>query len=1263
MSEKAEMEKKQLPVELKINGQLVSARPGQTILEVVQEQNLDRIPTLCYDPRLEPYGSCFLCVVEVKGARGLVPACTTRVRDGMEVTTRSERIMNARKTALELLLSDHYADCVCPAHANCPAGVDVQGYISLAMLGYYEQALALIKQTNPLPLVCGRVCVRKCELNCRRNFVDEPVGINYVKRFVVEHSDHKKIKLKKKPATGKKVAIIGGGPAGLTCAYYLALEGHSIKIFEEMPALGGMLRWGIPEYRLPKEELDKEIGEILELGVKVELGKKLGRDFMIESLQKKDGFDAVFLALGAPKGQKLGVPGEDAEGVESAIDFLRNTALYGAKKLYGRVAVVGGGNSAIDASRTALRSGAKEVVLLYRRTRKEMPAHPEEVEAAEKEGVNLEVLCAPVEALTEKGRLKALKCIRMELGEPDESGRRRPVPIKGSEFEYPCDFVFSAIGQGTEPEVFEKESSATKPSLSRKGTVKVDEKTMATNLPGVFAGGDLVSGPSVAIDAIRDGQRASRVIHHYLISGEIRSPEPVFASKKEAFEKLSKELFEEIEKKPRHHLPEREPKERVKDFKEGEFSLSEADMKEEVSRCLECGCVAQFECQLRQYADEYKIDISRLAGAVRKYKLDQSHPLITLDPNKCILCGRCVRTCAEIVGLSVLGYVGRGFPTVIKPALGKSLLDSNCISCGECVESCPTGALSAKLPYLRQGPWRAKKVASVCNFCSLGCELELNVSANGLFWASSRETNGRRKGELCLKGRFGAGLINHSEQRLANPWLKDNNELKEADLESAIKQASRLLSQTIKRYGSDAVAVFASPRMTFEECYAVGKFARQVLGTDQITSFRELKRGGPRRDLDEILGGTFSSCAVEDIYSAELILVVGADPSMHNPVISMKLRRAIKNSAKLVVINSGNIDLVRFSSLWLDPRRGTIHLVLAEALKKIMERGRNEEWANHSGFQELKQSLGELGLDEISRLSGVEPEKIEKLVEMILGAKNLVAIYDLDDGLEKAPNDLSLLAQLLILTGHIDQPGNGLLLLESDCNSVGAKLAGMKQGILPGGYYLKDASAKNWESYWGKNFEQRQDKNPKPLLERFKAGEIKTAVVILEDPLSDPNAEELFKNLESLIVIDLFMTETAKNAQLVLPASSLAETQGSIISFDRKIKAIELASQPKSLLNNLELFSKLALGLKARISVDKPEAVRKEFCELVGVSYESLEKARKDSGVFPFSQKFPNFKRFQKVELGERQMQFVRSSVSSIEVYLEKRLAQMGLVK
>jgi len=1266
MSSKPESERAQLPVELKINGQTVQARAGQTVLEVVREQGLDDIPSLCYDPKLEFFGSCFLCVVEVKGARGLVPSCTTRIRDGMEVFTRNERITNARKTALELLLSDHYADCTCPGQRACPAGVDVQGYLGLAKLGFFEEALRLIKERNPLPVVCGRICVRKCEVKCRRNEVDKPVGINYVKRFSAEHADHALVRPPVKPATGKRVAVVGGGPAGLTCAYYLRQQGHAIKIFEAMPKLGGMLRYGIPEYRLPKAELDKEIQEILDLGMEVVFEKKLGLDFTVNSLMNQERFDAVFLTPGAPQSSKLDVPGEDAEGIESALTFLRDTELHGPRKLHGKVVVVGGGNVAVDAARTAIRSGAEEVVLLYRRTRKEMPAHHEEVDAAEQEGVRLEMLAAPVEVIAENGRLQGLQCLKMELGEPDQSGRRKPVPIQGSEFEYRCDFVFSAIGQKTEPEAFNRESKDTKPAISRRGTIEVNEGTMATNRPGVYAGGDVVSGPAVVIDAIAHGHRAADMIHQYLTTGAMQVPEPPFISQREAFGQIPPRMYEEVERVPRHQMPERPAAERKQDFIAVELGLLQPDMEAEAARCMECGCKAQFECDLRRYATQYQVDIMKLSGAVRRHQLDHSHPLITLDPNKCILCGRCVRMCADILNQSILGFVGRGFTSQIKPALGRPLAETACISCGACVETCPTGALTAKLPYGRQGPWKVKQSPSVCGFCSVGCSLDLQVVTDGLLWATAPSNSHPGSGDLCLKGRFGTGLI-QGPDRLRKPLVRKNHQLQETSWDEALDTAGRLLLKVRKQKGSEAVAVLAAPRMTLEECYLVGRMTRAALGTDQIGSWGEFRRGGPRHDLDTIMGGTASTCSREDLCSADLVWVVGADPSATHPVVSMMVRRAARQGTKVVVINSSNIDLVRSSRLWLDPRRGTLGILLAGLLRRIMDRSVLKARFSHLDPDELRglrDSLANATLDEVGRVSGVESSKIDELADLLTTAQKVVAVYDLQDTLERAPDDLVGLAQVLGLTGHLNQPGSGLLLLQPDCNSEGGRLAGMREGELPGGNPVRNqAVRRRVAACWKADLEGMAGERKAGLTSQLTAGRLAAALVMLQDPFRDPEAVRVLGDLEALVVVDHFLSETAKMAQVVLPAATLAESDGTVVSFDRRLQAVTRVCSPPGGLSTAEVIAKLSQTLGHQIPAAEAAEVRREISALLGILPERLEQARAEGGKWPDPGQTPQFQRLQRVQLISKMSAPVRCPDATLDNYLERRLTQLGMTR
>ena len=398
-----------------------------------------------------------------------------------------------------------------PCSLTCPAHINVQGYVQLIKQGKDAEAVKLIMDRLPLPGVLGRVCPHPCEEECRRNSVDEAVAICNLKRFAADQIDWSTFTMPKAEPRPEKVAIVGSGPAGLSCAYHLARKGYQCTIFEALPVAGGMLRVGIPDYRLPKDVLDQEINAILRLGVEIKYNMAIGKDFTIDSLFA-DGYQAVFLGTGCHVGMKMNVPGEDAPGVMQGVDFLRKYVLKEPFELGKHVAVIGGGNVAIDVSCTALRLGSK-VTLVYRRTRDEMPAHPWEVEQACAEGVENMYLTAPVAVVTDdSGKVKALKCQKMELGEPDASGRRRPVPIPGSEFDLPCDMIIPAIGQRADVKYLENSGI----QLSRWKTPEVDEVTLATSRPGVFAAGDLTTGPWIAIGAVAGGVEAAESIDRYL---------------------------------------------------------------------------------------------------------------------------------------------------------------------------------------------------------------------------------------------------------------------------------------------------------------------------------------------------------------------------------------------------------------------------------------------------------------------------------------------------------------------------------------------------------------------------------------------------------------------------------------------------------------------------------------------------------------------------------------------------------------------------
>jgi heterodisulfide reductase subunit A-like polyferredoxin len=479
--------------------------------------------------------------------------------------------------------------CHAACRDACPLHMNVPGYIKLIAEGQNEEAYKLIRATNPLPGICGRICYAPCQEACNRGQLDEPLAIRDLKRFASDCSDLEKLDVPTLEPSGKKVAIIGAGPAGLVAAHDLALKGHKAVIFEALPKPGGMLQVGIPEYRLPKEVVRKEIEYITKLGVEIKTGVEVGKDITVGELRKE--FSAIFIGVGAHQGMELKVPGEELPGVLQGVDFLRNVNLGKKVRVGRKVAVIGGGNTALDCARTAKRLGADEVTILYRRTRAEMPASAEEVNAAEAEGIKLEFLVAPNRFIGNK-RLSKVELIRMKLGAPDASGRPRPIPIEGSEFELAVNTVIAALGQVAKLD-FVKESGV---SLSKRGTIEVNPGTGATNIDGVFAGGDVVTGPAYVVDAMAAGRRAARSIDA-LLHGM-----PVPVEERVEPQKLMPEEVQRLKNRFGEH-PQRKiteiPLEQRESSAEVALAYSTREACEEANRCLAgqvTGCIQCLEC-------------------------------------------------------------------------------------------------------------------------------------------------------------------------------------------------------------------------------------------------------------------------------------------------------------------------------------------------------------------------------------------------------------------------------------------------------------------------------------------------------------------------------------------------------------------------------------------------------------------------------------------------------------------------------------------
>ncbi len=473
-----------------------------------------------------------------------------------------------------------------PCKAECPAHIDVQGYVNLAAKGKFQEALELIKEASPFPSICGRVCPHPCEDGCNRGEIDDPVANHAIERFVADLDLNTtkrympKIKEKKKD----RVAIIGSGPAGLSCAYYLAQEGYQVTIFEKDTVPGGMLTAGIPSYRLPRKVVNAEIQLIRDMDVTIKTGVEIGKDTTIAQL-REEGFKAFFTAIGTQACLELGIEGENLEGVHGGLDYLRQINRGESVKLGKNVAIVGGGNTAIDAARSVSRLGSENAFILYRRGLEEMPANTEEIKECQEEGISIKILTQPLRFIGENGRVKVIECIKMKLTEPDESGRPKPEPVPGSVFTMEVDAVINALGQEADWTCLTPECACT---LSDWGTMNVDPLTLQSDDPDIFAGGDAARGPRTIIEAIADGKQAAISIDRFILGRDLRlGRDQVFPTITDP----QKEVYNKID---RVQMPCLDPQTRIKSFDEVQKGLTKEMVLEEAKRCISCGtCCVQ----------------------------------------------------------------------------------------------------------------------------------------------------------------------------------------------------------------------------------------------------------------------------------------------------------------------------------------------------------------------------------------------------------------------------------------------------------------------------------------------------------------------------------------------------------------------------------------------------------------------------------------------------------------------------------------------
>ena len=1105
---------------LNINGKEVTGVPGQTILEVARENDIF-IPTLCYDERTRIYGSCGICMCEVEGNPKLCKACATVIAPGMVVRTNTERVIESRKTNLELLLSNHTGDCRPPCVLACPAHTDCQGYVGLIANGEYEAALELVKDKIPLPASLGRVCPHPCEEECRRGLIDEPISIQWLKRFAADQDlgDAEPFIPEIDEETGKRVAIIGGGPMGLSAAYFLRQMGHEVTVFESMPKAGGMLRYGIPEYRLPKAVLDEEIATIEMMGVEIICNTKIGEDIPFETIREE--FDAVLLGIGAWISTGVGCPGEDAEGVIGGIDFLRKVVRNEEIELGKKVAIVGGGNTAMDACRTAVRLGAEEVYNIYRRTKDEMPADMVEIEEAEEEGVIFKNLTNPLEIVKdENGHVKEVVLQCMELGEPDESGRRRPVPIEGKTETIALDNVILAIGQAVDATIFDCDKT-------RKGAIAYDKETFMTSIPGVFAGGDCGNDKiSIALEAIADAKKVSEVIDAYLAGETIRYEEPYFVKRDDITEKT----FEDRERECRPEMPQLSAEERKGNFSEvipDGYTPEEAER--EANRCLECGCHDYFECKLIDLAHQYDVEPSRFDGDKNTIEYEDDHPFIVRDPNKCILCGLCVRVCDEVMGIGALGLVHRGFDTVVKPNLEKPLAQSGCVSCGQCVSVCPTGALQERTTMVKEVPLPTVDTDTTCSYCSIGCSLKLESYGDMLIKANPDKYGTVNAGLACGKGKWGFDC-SMLEDKLDVPLIKDGESFREADYHEALTLVAKRMQSVAAKYSHDQIGVAVSDRYTNEEAYAI-KCMAEAMGA-KLFSMNNRASG-----LKEVIGHDASPNTIDELLSTNFILAVGYNAT-DNPIIQIKMHQAANNGAQLALINPVGFEQ-HIADLAKEVYADDLGF-LKEVAKAIVDAGKGKDVEGYDEF--------------VKSLDGVQvSEDAQAIADMYLGAKKAMIVFNQNlVSVETA----KLIADIALISGHIGSPRDGILQIKAKNNSQGL----VDLGITEGAESLEGLKAL---LVFGEEFDIDRDQ------------------------------------FEFLAVCDTHVTKLGAKADVVIPGTGFASTDGTYTNTERRLQLVQAAIDEDVYLSNWEVAAAIAEIFEVECDWEDTEDISAEMDDCV----------------------------------------------------------------
>lgn len=1232
--------------EIYIDGQAVSAFEGETLLQAAQRAGID-IPCLCHhtDPGSATTEGAdeHLCQltrldqIMADTDRPLL-ACSTPAIAGMQLKNHTQAVHSHRQQTLKRILKDHFADCEAPCQQACPAGVDVQSYLYHIGQGNHTEAVRILKQTLPLPLSIGRVCPAFCESACRRALIDEPLAIRQLKRHAadLDLADTEPYQPPKADPSGKKVAIIGAGPAGLSAGFFLANQGHDVDIFEAAPKAGGWLRYGIPEYRLPKAILDREIALLERNGIRIHTNTTIGEQILLPKLAKE--YHALCLAMGAQKAVPLDYPGSDLPGCYLGVDYLKDLAMDHQLVTGKKVAVVGGGNTAIDCARSARRLGA-EVTLIYRRTKEEMPAEAFEIHEAEQEGIHFLLLTNPVaNHAGSDGRLARVTLEKMSLGAPDASGRRRPQP-SGETFDCEFDTLIAAVSQSPDLAFLQQVENRLlqgSPALSRWNTINGCDISMNTGLEKLFVIGDVRRGPATAVEAVADGRRAAEAINALFNQGLSCPLTPVAFNASKAIglksqQDLPKDLFPSQVKSARVKMPELPVAERLSNFAEVELGLTPQMAEAEAKRCLECGCQANMDCRLRDYASEYKVSSQGLleqdasgdsALQARHFAQDLSAPFIRFDANRCISCGACVDICHRRSGHKAISFEANQFSALPggsserrapRAGFSVSMADSDCVQCGNCLQVCPTGALvDARHKTQGQAP-DTKVTSTICTYCGVGCRIRFKVDTtqNRILAAEGDVRSPVNQGMLCVKGRFGFDFIN-SEERLTQPLVRRNGKLEPCSWQTAISYIAAHWQEQLEQFGPSSFGALASAKATNEENFLLQKLFRAVIGSNSVDHCARLCHASTVTGLYDALGSGAMTNDIPGIEDSDLIFILGSDTDCAHPIIASRIKSVVsRGKARLLVADPKRVSIADSAELFVRHRPGTDVMLLNAIMQQILLNDWHDKAyirSRTTGFEALREELlrPDYSLEQAARVTGVSCSEIAAMAEMLGTAKKTALYYAMGITQHTTGHDnVTAIANLQLLLGNLGLDGAGINPLRGQSNVQGACDMGALPNYFSGYQRLDDDAARlKLARAWGTDKLSPETGIPAShMMQAILDGRLQSLFVMGENPvLSDPDQAHVLKALKKLpflVVQDIFLTETAEMADVVLPAAAFAEKRGHFTNTERRVQRLEVALQsPGNARPDWQILQLLANAMGADWHYGDEQAIWQEVTAL-----------------------------------------------------------------